>query len=66
MNTRSDWYDKFEELLWEYHGCDWSLGKRIPEFSFRLAVAYFNWGINGRPEETPEQAFTRYLGTVDK
>lgn len=61
MSVKAEWIDKFEELLWQHHTCDWGEGSRNPNYSFQLAVAYFDWADDGIPEETPEQAFTRYL-----
>lgn len=64
MNIKAEWIDKFEERLWEHHTCDWNAGNRIPNYPFQLAVAYFDWGIDGQPEETVDEAFTRYLETL--
>lgn len=64
MNIKAEWIDKFEERLWEHHTCDWGAGNRIPNYPLQLAVAYFDWGIDGQPEETVDEAFTRYLETL--
>lgn len=65
MNVKAQWLDKFQELLWEHHTCDWIEGNRNPNYPFQLAVAYFDWGSDDWdfpiPEETAEQAFSRYL-----
>jgi hypothetical protein len=61
MNIKEQWIDSFEEHLWEHHTCDWDAGNRNPDYPFQLAVAYFNWGIDGLPEESVEEAFNRYL-----
>lgn len=65
MNIKAQWIDKFEERLWEYHTCDWDLGNRIPNYPLQLAVAYFDWGIDGQSEETVDEAFARYLETLE-
>jgi len=65
MNTKAQWIDKFEERLWEHHTCDWDTGNRIPDYPLQLAVAYFDWGIDGQPEETVDEAFTRYLEILE-
>jgi hypothetical protein len=65
MNIKEEWIDQFEERLWEYHTCDWDLGNRIPDLSFQLAVAYFNWGSDSQPDETVDKAFERYLETLE-
>lgn len=61
MNIKAQWIDKFEECLWEHHTRDWDAGNRNPDYSFQLAVAYFNWGNDGLPDETVDKAFNRYL-----
>lgn len=65
MNSKEQWVDKFQELLWEYHTCEWLAGNRNPDYPFQLAVAYFNWDYDtsgGRkPMETVDAAFQRYV-----
>lgn len=61
MNIKEIWTDKFEELLWQYHTCDWDAGNRKPDYPFQLATAYFDWGNDGLPESSVEDAFSRYL-----
>lgn len=65
MNIKAEWIDAFEERLWEHHTCDWHAGNRNPNYPLQLAVAYFDWGIDGQPEETVDEAFTRYLDTLE-
>ena len=60
------WLDKFEELLWAYHTCDWKDGNSNSNYPFQLAVAYFDWDYDAWgnatvPERTPEEAFAEYL-----
>lgn len=61
MNIKEQWLDKFQELLWEHHTRDWDAGNRYPNLPYQLAVAYFDWSIDGEPEESVEHAFKRYL-----
>ncbi len=65
MNIKEQWYDKFQELLWKYHTCDWEYANKNPDYLYQLAVAYFDWGLDGKPEETPEESFTRYVEAQD-
>jgi hypothetical protein len=46
--------------------CNWDLGNRNPYYPFQLAVAYFDWGLDGQPEETAKEAFSRYLETLEE
>jgi hypothetical protein len=64
MTIKEAWYDKFLDLLWEHHTCDWEDGNKNPYYPFQLVVAYFDWVYDGVPEETPEEAFSRYLETL--
>jgi hypothetical protein len=66
MNIKAVWIDEFEELLWGYHTRNWDLGNRNPYYPFQLAVAYFDWGLDGQPEETAKEAFSRYLETLEE
>lgn len=66
MNIKAEWIDEFEELLWTNHTCDWDLGNRNPDYPFQLAVAYFDWGLDGQPEKTAKEAFSRYLETLEE
>ncbi len=65
MSIKSDWCDKFEELLWEHHTCDWEYANKNPDYPFQIAVAYFDWKYEGnqavRPAYSVEEAFKRYL-----
>lgn len=62
MNIKSEWIDKFEELLWEHHTCNWEEGNNNPDYPFQLAVAYFDWNTDGTaPERTVQEAFEDYL-----
>lgn len=61
MNIKKAWLAGFEELLWEHHTCDWPAGNSNPNLAYQLAVAYFDWSIDGEPEESVEDAFKRYL-----
>lgn len=61
MNIKEQWLDSFQEKLWEYHTCDWKAGNSYPDYPFQLAVAYFDWGDDGLPEESVNEAFKRYL-----
>lgn len=65
MNIKAEWIDKFEERLWTHHTCDWPAGPNS-NLSFQLAVAYFDWGIDGQPEETVDEAFSKYLATLEE
>jgi len=64
MNIKEQWIDKFEERLWEHHTRAWVEGNWFHDHPFQIAVAYFDWGIDGQPEETVDEAFTRYLETL--
>lgn len=66
MNIKEQWIDKFQDLLWGYHSCDWDAGNKNPNLAFQLAVAYFNWASDNTPEETVEHAFARYLETLNE
>lgn len=66
MNIKSQWIDQFEEKLWEHHTCDWDAGNRIPDYSYQLATAYFDWGGGGIPARTVEEAFSDYLESLDE
>lgn len=66
MNLKSEWISRFEELLWEYHTCNWKAGNSNPDYPFQLAVAYFDWDYDAWgnctvPERTPEEAFAEYV-----
>lgn len=61
MNTKEQWIDRFQELLWEHYTYDWDAGNRNPDYPYQLAVAYFDWGDDGFPEYSVEEAFNRYL-----
>lgn len=65
MDNKRVWFEQFEELLWKHHTCDWDLGNRIPDFPYQLATAYFNSGVNGKPEESANEAFVRYLKNLE-
>jgi hypothetical protein len=63
MNIKEIWYDRFMELLWEYHGDNWQDAKEDPNYPFQLAVAHFDWldWETQTPERTTEEAFEYYL-----
>lgn len=64
MSIKAIWIDKFQELLWQHHTCGWEYGNKNPDYPFQLAVAYFDWGSEGVPEETVGKAFNRYLESL--
>lgn len=53
--NKEEWIDKFQELLWEYHTCDWEEGNRFPKYQCHLALSYYEGN------ESVEEAFQRYL-----
>lgn len=63
MTVKEQWYDKFMDLLWGHHTCDWPYANSNPDYPYQLAVAYFDWydWETQTPERTPEEAFARYL-----
>lgn len=68
---KAQWVDNFEEKLWGHHTCDWDAGNRNPDYPYQLAVAYFNWAYDEHgkaiePEESVEEAFERYLETLNE
>ena len=66
MNIKEQWVDKFQELLWGHHTCDWDVGNRNPDYPWQLAVAYFNWANDNTPAATVEDAFNHYLETLNE
>lgn len=66
MMYKRQWVEKFEELLWKHHTCDWEEGNKNPDYPLQLAVAYFDWAYDGTPLETVEEAFERYLKTLEE
>lgn len=60
MNIKEQWLEGFQELLWNYHTCDWDAGNKNPDYPYQLACAYFDWSDNGQPLYTIEEAFNRY------
>lgn len=53
--NKEEWIDKFQELLWRYHTCDWDEGNRYPNHPWHLAVSYYE------SNESVEEAFQRYV-----
>lgn len=58
MNIKAEWIDAFERLLFKH---DQTINVNNPDLSFQLAFAYFEWGNDGLPEYSVEEAFNRYL-----
>lgn len=70
MSVKADWIDKFQELLWSHHTCDWEDSNKNPDYPFQLAVAYFDWSYDAwgnctTPERSPEEAFAEYLKGIE-
>lgn len=55
MTTKLDWINDFMDFLYYYHDNDINT-----TYAYQLAVAYFDWGDDGVPEHTVEQAIERY------
>lgn len=69
MNTKEQWIDKFQELLWEHHTCDWELGNKYPKHPWHLAVSYYyysRYNNDGAPADTVESVFTKYLESLNE
>lgn len=57
MDIKEQWINDFIDLL-EEEDPDTSNRRDI---SYQLATAHFDWGDNGHPERSPEEAFTLYV-----
>lgn len=52
---KEEWIDKFQELLWGYHTCDWEEGNKYPKHPWHIAVTYY------ANNTSVEEAFQLYL-----
>lgn len=65
MSIKGDWVDEFVDKLYEYHGKNYKWFIEDRNYPLQLAVAYFDWGSDGVPECTVNEAFERYLENQD-
>lgn len=65
-NIKGQWLERFQELLWQHHTYDWNVGNRNPDYPYQLATAYFDWGLDGQPEKTVSEAFSKYLEALEQ